>query len=559
MTLGQRVLVPPPPPPEVHDPSINHGAVFTRRWVVDFILDLVGYEATEDLSEKQLVEPACGDGAFLLPIADRVIQSCREYGRPLTDAKDAVRAFDLQLQHVQTSRELLVSMFTDAGLDEAQAHAMAELWVQHRDFLLTPHGESWADFVVGNPPYIRPEDVPTERMALYKDTWPTMIGRADIYVGFFEAGLRLLADGGVLGFICADRWMRNAYGKKLRDLVARGFSVDIAIEMHDADAFANEVSAYPAITVLRRGEQGDPLVATATGSFDADATEEVVHWAREHPYAGAAGTVATDTRIARLPGWFEADSLWPTGSPERLALLRELEDRLPLLEVASTRVGIGVATGADAVFITTEPNSVEPDRLVPLAMTRDTTSGTLKWGGTYLINPWAAPQRLVELRDYPKLADHFERNAVALKRRYVAGKRPSQWYCTIDPIHEDLTGKRKLLFPDMKMFSHPVLDEGGHYPHHNLYYVISDEWDLETLGGILMSRVAQFFIESYAVRMRGGTLRFQAQYLRRIRVPEPSFLDEVAVVGLRTAFRKRDVTEATRISLEVYGLDHLPD
>ena len=66
----------------------------------------------------------------------------------------------------------------------------------------------------------------------------------------------------------------------------------------------------------------------------------------------------------------------------------------------------------------------------------------------------------------------------------------------------------------------PVLDRGETYPHHNLYFIQSDEWDLEVLGGLLMSAVGQFFVESYGVRMRGGYWRFQAQYLRRIRVPE---------------------------------------
>ena len=70
----------------------------------------------------------------------------------------------------------------------------------------------------------------------------------------------------------------------------------------------------------------------------------------------------------------------------------------------------------------------------------------------------------------------------------------------------------------------PVLDRGETYPHHNLYFIQSDEWDLEVLGGLLMSAVGQFFVESYGVRMRGGYLRFQAQYLRRIRVPSPKAL-----------------------------------
>ncbi len=73
----------------------------------------------------------------------------------------------------------------------------------------------------------------------------------------------------------------------------------------------------------------------------------------------------------------------------------------------------------------------------------------------------------------------------------------------------------------MKAAAHPVLDEGGFYPHHNLYFVVSDVWDLEVLGGLLLSDIANLFVGAYCVKMRGGTYRFQAQYLRKIRVPDP--------------------------------------
>jgi len=100
-----------------------------------------------------------------------------------------------------------------------------------------------------------------------------------------------------------------------------------------------------------------------------------------------------------------------------------------------------------------------------------------------------------------------------------------------------------------------VLEPGGHYPHHNLYYVISDTWDMEVLGGILLSRIAQAFIEAYCVRMRGGTLRFQAQYLKRIRVPRSDAIDAATRDALRVAFRTRDADAATRAAAVAYGID----
>lgn len=64
-----------------------------------------------------------------------------------------------------------------------------------------------------------------------------MRGRADLYVGFYEKGLKLLRPEGQLAFICADRWMRNQYGGHLRQLVKEQLGLELIIHMHDVDAF----------------------------------------------------------------------------------------------------------------------------------------------------------------------------------------------------------------------------------------------------------------------------------------------------------------------------------
>jgi adenine-specific DNA-methyltransferase len=57
--------------------------------------------------------------------------------------------------------------------------------------------------------------------------------------------------------------MRNQYGAELRELVTSAYAVEVVIEMHDADAFHDEVDAYPAITVIRRQDQGLAVIASA--------------------------------------------------------------------------------------------------------------------------------------------------------------------------------------------------------------------------------------------------------------------------------------------------------
>jgi adenine-specific DNA-methyltransferase len=553
---GQLLLDPgmaavPPLSPE----AAAHGEVFTRRWVVELILDLSGYDPGLDLASKVAVEPACGTGAFLGPMVTRLSASCRRYGRALSDAARAIRAFDLLPRNVEASRCVVETVLVDGGWRAEEAATAAELWVRQGDYLLGAGQDTGVDFVLGNPPYIRLEDVPGDRMAAYRAACPTMTGRSDIYVGFYEVGLRSLRPGGVLGFICADRWMRNQYGRHLRQFVAEHYSVETTITMHDVDAFTDQVRAYPAISILRRAQQGPAVVADTTRSFGPGDAVSVLAWISRQN----ACPVADDRfEIARLPHWFDGTGSWPAGSPSRLGLIEDLNDRFPLLAdgATRTRVGIGVATGADGVFVTGDADvDIEPGRLLPLSMVSDVSSGTLAWSRHYLVNPWDSAGRLVDLDCHPRLRAYFGRHADTLTRRHIAGKRPAHWYRTIDKVDHRLTARPKLLLPDLKLTIHPVLDEGGLYPHHNLYYIVSDVWDLRVLGGLLLSRVAQAFIEAYAVRMRGGTLRCQAQYLRRIRVPRPETISAEDRAMLADAFDRRDAPAATEVALRVYGID----
>lgn len=555
---GRQLSLIPEVMPSLHiDTAGEHGEVFTREWIVDLILDLVGYTAERDLARLVAVEPACGTGAFLGPLVRRLSASCRAHGRSLADARLALQAYDLLGRNIAAARALVRTLLIADGWGDREVDDVLRAWLRVDDYLLTPHDDDPADFVVGNPPYIRLEDIPHARMRAYRDACQTMTGRSDIYVGFFEVALQSLRPGGRLGFICADRWMRNQYGRHLRQLVSRRFAVDLVMSMHDVDAFEERVSAYPAITVIRRGKQGPAVIADTTAQFGAPDANEVLEYVQ-----GKHDIPVANNRyeIAKVPHWFADDDSWPAGGPQRIAMIEDLTDRFGPLEDlrTGTRVGIGVATGADEVFITKAPPDVEDDRLLPLAMARDLSTGRLVWSGNYLINPWLADGTLADLRDHPRLRKYLEANKDKLAKRHVAEKSPVNWYRTIDKVDGKLTAHQKLLIPDMRMNIHPVLDDGTTYPHHNLYYVVSDTWDLRVLGGLLLSQVAQAFIEAYAVRMRGGTLRFQAQYLRKIRVPRPSDLSPEDRDELATAFEKRDVAAATSIALRLYGLKELP-
>lgn len=78
--------------------------------------------------------------------------------------------------------------------------------------------------------------------------------------------------------------------------------------------------------------------------------------------------------------------------------------------------------------------------MLPLAMRRDLMSGTFRWQGNYLVNPWADDGSLVRLADYPMMAAYFSKHPEIRSRHVVKGALES-WYRTIDKVHAKLTDR----------------------------------------------------------------------------------------------------------------------
>jgi Restriction endonuclease XhoI/Eco57I restriction-modification methylase len=408
----------------------TRGAIFTRLEVVEFILDLAGYTENQPLYEKRLLEPSFGGGQFLLPIIKRLLVAWRRLHSQVSALDilgDAIRAVELHRKTFQSTRAAVVELLIDEGLSITTAAALADRWLFQGDFLLASLDGQF-DFVVGNPPYVRQEMIPALLLAEYRSRYQTLYDRADLYIPFIERSLSLLTKGGCLGFICADRWMKNRYGGPLRNLIAEQFYLKIYVDMVDTPAFQSDVMAYPAITIISRESPGGTRIAHRP-MIDSSALATLAEMLRIQPFQQHA-------MVRELPLVPNGSDPWLLVSADQKSLIRRLEQAFPRIEEAGCKVGIGVATGADKAFIGNfDALDVESDRKLPLVTTKDIRSGEVLWLGQGVINPFAEGGGLVDLQDYPRLRRYLEDRREVIEKRHCAQRFPNNWYRTIDRIN----------------------------------------------------------------------------------------------------------------------------
>lgn len=491
-----------------NSPAESRGEVFTKTEVVSFILDLIRWKSGIISKNMRLIEPSAGEGDFLLPAIDRFLSAHREL--PISEMQNCIVGVEINKQAFEVLHNKVETKLREVGFNPKEVTQLCDAWLVQGDFLSSTFKQPFTH-VIGNPPYLRLEALPRELMQYYRQKFSTMYDRSDLYVAFFEKGLSLLTPGGKLGYICSDRWMKNKYGGPLRKWIADHYHLETYVDFSGCEAFHSEVTAYPAVTIICNGKSGptrivrknEVTLSTLSGLSEALTSEQ------------------SDIRVEKLNRIAAGASPWLLTSGTRLNIVQELENRFPTLEEAGCKVGIGVATGADQVYIGSDQElDVEPERKLPLVTRKDLKNNQITWTGQYVLNPYEGDGRdLVDLDRYPRFKKYVTMHQQQIQSRHVAKKNPNAWFKTIDRIFPPLMKQAKLLIPDIQGHPQVVYDPGEFYPHHNLYYITSETWDLQALQAVLRSPLAKAFIATYSLRMRGDYLRFQAQYLRRIRLP----------------------------------------
>ena len=227
------------------------GQVFTPNWIVTEILDLVGYD-NEDILDKYILEPASGDGAFLLEIVDRYINICLDKNIDSLEIKVRLEkyVYGIELDEIEFKKSIqnlnnLVN--TKLGINENIKwnifnNNTLDIYKNYFNFF---------DFIVGNPPYIRIHNLDAKTKDYLKQNFLFSEGTIDIYLSFFEMGFKMLKHDGLLGYITPNSYLHNSSYNVFRDYLKTQKIVKTIIDFKANKVFKG-FSTYTAITIIKR-------------------------------------------------------------------------------------------------------------------------------------------------------------------------------------------------------------------------------------------------------------------------------------------------------------------
>lgn len=192
------------------------GAFYTPPAVTERLLEMVG-DAGIDWTTARVLDPACGGGAFLLPVALRMRQALPELSSAefIRHLATHLRGFEIDPFAAWLTQIWLETAFAS---EAAAACRPFPTVVSVCDSLeQTPGGGKGYDLVIGNPPYGRVKLSAGQRSCYAR----SLYGHANLYGLFTDLALRWTRPGGVVAYVTPTSFLAGEYFKELRGLLAK--------------------------------------------------------------------------------------------------------------------------------------------------------------------------------------------------------------------------------------------------------------------------------------------------------------------------------------------------
>lgn len=214
----------------------ENGIVFTPEWVVDFMVDEI-FDGCKITGKEKILDAGCGEGIFSIVAARKFAElSGKEINKVI---EENIYFTDISKDHIE---------ITKRNLQELSKNKIAKFNAITDDFCFHEFDEKF-NFIIGNPPYVRIQNLNGRKEKLQKNFATASSGSIDLYFCFFEQALKLLEDKGKISFITPNSHFYSAAGKKLRSLLLP--HLEKIVNFDHFQIFKN-ATAYTAITFLRK-------------------------------------------------------------------------------------------------------------------------------------------------------------------------------------------------------------------------------------------------------------------------------------------------------------------
>ncbi|ELD5580902.1 Eco57I restriction-modification methylase domain-containing protein [Campylobacter jejuni] len=365
------------------------------------------------------------------------------------------------------------------------------------------------DLIIGNPPYIRQEELKELKPHLAKN-YKVYKGTSDIYTYFYELGFNVLKDrGGVLSYITSNKYTRAGYGEALREFLLKNFKF---LEYTDL----NGIKVFDSATV-------DTSILCFEKSKSKDNKFKYLALSNE-----ILKTCAYNIGLYKDFAEFSQNSLSKesfTFSDENTSALKAKIERIgtPLKEWYGLNIYRGILTGYNEAFIiTTEKRNeilanckdeAEKERTAKLIRKmlrgRDIKRYSYEWAGLWVIGTF--PSLKIDIEQYPALKQYLSQFLPRIEQSGEKGcrkKTSNKWFETQDNIayYEEFE-KEKIVYPETTQGAYFVYDNKGIFLEKTAFFIVCE--NLKYLLGLLSSNLITYYYKNFSQGCKLGTKGYQ--------------------------------------------------
>ncbi|MBI5932774.1 MAG: Eco57I restriction-modification methylase domain-containing protein [Chloroflexi bacterium] len=395
-------------------------------------------------------------------------------------------------------------------------------------------GRGGFDAVIGNPPYIRIQDMQewaSNQVEFFKQKYKAASkGNYDIYVVFIEKALSLLNEKGKLGFILPHKFFNAQYGEPVRDLVSQGKHISKIVHFADQQVF-DGATTYTCLLFLNRQIQNE---------FEFTKVSDLEGWRNKTSEVSETSEVSGTINAANINA-----AEWNFTVGKDAGLFEKLSQMPVKLGDVAKRIFQGFKTGADPVFILDKlPNgkfysnalkseiNIETTYLRPLYKSGEMKRYGLRQNSRFVIFPYHNGA-LIDWKEIsmkaPNMAEYLKSCKDILAKREKGRWVGSQWYCYSRNQALEIVSSPKILTADLNPSANYCFDQIGEacFPGGAAggYGIVLDANMYLYVLGLLNSKAVDYYHKKISTNFRGGWFGYDAKVIRNIPIRPINFSD----------------------------------